>query len=326
MKPADIASSSRSPFILISIIQAWSANIFRQVWLFYMRQDVRFGLFIIRGLKRHNLRSHTSVLDVEGPVVSLTSFGIRLDTVYLTIESIGRGDLRPSRLILWIQDKQTLESRPQSLKRLEQRGLEVLLTQNYGPHSKYYPYLQASELLIEPLVTADDDIIYSRWWLQGLNNAHCLHPDAVNCYRAHVLGLTDGLIQRYATWRACRSARASLLHFATGSSGCIYPAEMLMRLKAAAEGFVGVCDKADDVWLHAIAVKGGFPIRQVSLGSLNFPTIPNSQDAGLFNENVGGGNDIQIKRTYGLEHLTLLRAESAPTITSSARRSSSVSP
>ena len=53
-----------------------------------------------------------------------------------------------------------IESRPESLRRLERRGLEVRLTQNYGPHTKYYPSLADAIADGLPLVTADDDILY----------------------------------------------------------------------------------------------------------------------------------------------------------------------
>ena len=110
-------------------------------WLLVLRQDTKFTKFNIRRLRHRNLVSRSSVIAPGGPVVSLTTFGPRLETVYLAIESIGAGTLLPSRFILWIQDEQTFQNRPQSIRNLEARGLEVRHTQEYGCHSKYYPYL-----------------------------------------------------------------------------------------------------------------------------------------------------------------------------------------
>ena len=45
------------------------------------------------------------VTEPGGPVVSLTTYGTRSRKAYLAIESIAQGRLRPSRLILWIDDE-----------------------------------------------------------------------------------------------------------------------------------------------------------------------------------------------------------------------------
>ncbi|MDR3413234.1 MAG: hypothetical protein P4L87_20160, partial [Formivibrio sp.] len=46
-----------------------------------------------------------AVTEQGGPVVSLTTYKKRSKKVYLAIESIADGDVRPSRLILWIDDE-----------------------------------------------------------------------------------------------------------------------------------------------------------------------------------------------------------------------------
>jgi len=111
---------------------------------------------------------------------------MRIDSVFLTIESIGRGELLPARIILWVDDPKVFASLPSSLRRLERRGLEVKLADNYGPHTKYYPYLTSEADIRHPLVTADDDILYPRGWLKGLAAAYALNDQVINCYRAHV--------------------------------------------------------------------------------------------------------------------------------------------
>jgi hypothetical protein len=185
--------------------------------------------------------------------------------------------------------------------------MEVRLTSNYGPHTKYYPYILSTGRFESPLVTADDDVLYSRWWLEGLLNAHRERPDVVNCYRAHVIQLLNGGLASYGTWRPCVSSEPSFRHFATGVSGCIYPAPFLSKLKAAGSGFLETCPKADDVWLHANALRAGFMIRQIRNRPLRFPLVPKSQASGLFQDNViESQNDQQIRRTYTIMDLKRL--------------------
>src|ERR1700761_4729145 len=86
-------------------------------------------------ISRH---SNAPITDPGGPVVSLTTYGARSRKVYLVIESIARGTMLPSRIILWIDNENLFNNLPLSIKRLVQRGLEVKLCPNYGPHTKYY--------------------------------------------------------------------------------------------------------------------------------------------------------------------------------------------
>lgn len=278
-----------------------------RAWLFLLRQDVKFTRLAIARLRRRNLNSSVRVVDPGGPVVSLTTFSARLPSVYLTLESIAAGSLRPSRLILWLQDQETFDRRPITIKRLEDRGLEVRLTTDYGPHSKYYPYLLSAAEFRAPLVTADDDTLYSHWWLAGLSKAHADNPHVVSCYRAHVVEVEEGKVSPYLTWKPCQTTEPSWRCFATGGAGVLYPAEFLSVLKGVGSSFRDLCPTADDIWLHANALRAGYRVQQISKFPITFPSIPGTQNHGLFKVNAGrGGNDEQIKKTYTPRDVALL--------------------
>jgi hypothetical protein len=240
-------------------------------------------------------------------VVSLTSYGERLKTVHLALESIAAGWTLPSRLILWVDTPDALTGQYPELKRLAARGLEVRLTDNYGPHKKYFPYLLSMEQFDTPLVTADDDILYSRWWLEGLVHAHHAHPNVVNCYRAHSIEIANGAVASYLDWKPCLATRSSFCYFATGASGRICPPRLLATLKSAGNTFMALCPMADDVWLHLNALRSGIKTRQVKSRPLRFPHVPNTQAIGLYHDNVfQGRNDEQIKHTFTAEDIRLL--------------------
>jgi hypothetical protein len=224
-----------------------------------------------------------AVVSPGGPVVSMTTYGKRVDTVYLTLESIALGSRLPSRLILWLDELDRYHNLPESLRRLQARGLEIRLTPNYGPHKKYYPYLQSGAVLDAPLATADDDVIYPSSWLKGLSDSYNAYPSLV----------------------------PSFLNFATGVSGTIYPPALQEQIKAAGLGFEPLCPRADDVWLHLQALRGGFRVKQLKSWEQSFPELPGTQDMGLVVENVHGSqNDLQIQKTYTAADIALLRAES----------------
>jgi hypothetical protein len=283
-------------------------NALIHAWLFLLRQDVKFMRLQVLWLHKHNQLSRSPIVSPGGPVVSMTTHGQRVHSVYLSLESIGRGTILPSRIILWIDNEKVFRNLPVSIKRLQERGLEVVLTENYGPHTKYYPYLLSSPSLSLPLATADDDVLYSGFWLAGLAAAHAENSELIHCYRAHVARLSGDQIAAYATWERCRSIDPSLLHFPTGSFGCIYPPAFLEKLRRAGDAFLDACPRADDIWLHANAVRSRVPVKQITSHSPNFPQLPETQASRLSSANVeGGGNDIQIQRTYSASDMATLR-------------------
>jgi hypothetical protein len=253
-----------------------------------------------RQLQAINRHSKSPVVHPGGPVVSLTSYGKRIDTTYLAIESIANGSLLPSELILWLDDEARIKSLPIALKRLEQRGLTVRLCKNYGPHKKYYPYVDSQQEFARPMVTADDDVLYPKDWLKTLNEAYERNSNVVNGYRARVISFHGDRIAPYTQWTLCGSTKASWRHFLNGTSGVIYPPGVLAALKSAGSEFEQCCPRNDDFWLHAVALRAGFRIQQIKRKAIHFPFIPGSQaqEVSLMVENAATGNDVMVAKTY----------------------------
>lgn len=241
-----------------------------------------------------------------GPVVSLTSYSTRLSKVHITLESIAAGRLLPSRLILWVDEEKTLANLPAPLRRLQARGLEVKRCNNYGPHKKYFPYVQG-ERIGAPLVTADDDVLYPDTWLAGLQAAHEQTPNQVVCYMAKQVGIEEGVIQPYHGWVTQLDKTPSVRNFAIGVSGVLYPAVLQDVLKRAGEAFVEVTPKADDIWLHWHALRSGVRVRQISDSDEHFLSVPGTQDIALYSSNLKqGGNDLVIARLYTTDDIATM--------------------
>jgi DNA-binding beta-propeller fold protein YncE len=247
-----------------------------------------------------NLFTKKPLTDPAGPVVSLTTHGQRLGLAYLAIESIAAGRRKPSRIILWLEEKPALENPPATLKRLQARGLEILLSDGYGPHTKYYPYLEATTTFERPLVTADDDILYPRDWLAVLIGAHEADPAVIHCHRVHRIGLNGRQLAPYNEWNPCNDDQPSHLNFITGAGGAIYPPGYLEFLKHQGSRFMQCCPHADDIWLTANAIRAGVKVAQArrEYVSASFPGIPGSQAQALYKLNVeAGGNQRQLMQT-----------------------------
>jgi hypothetical protein len=189
------------------------------------------------------------------------------------------------------------------------RGLEVRLTENYGPHTKYFPYVMSEAEHRVALVTADDDIIYPRGWLRRLAMEGRRTPEMVVCYRAHEMALEpSGRPRPYNSWMPCESKLARPMNFATGVSGVLYPPTYLNFAREQSDAFRAVCPRADDIWLHVLALRGGFAVRQLGRLPRHFPVIANTQHLGLVNSNnFANGNDPQIAAAYTESDLSKLR-------------------
>lgn len=264
-------------------------------------------------LRIRNRLASGSVLGDAPVIVSLTSYGPRIATVAYAVESIAAGRARPRRLILWLDDAARYETRPAALRRLEARGLEIALTTDWGPHKKYFPTLPIASASNLPLVTADDDILYPRFWLSRLWAAARSAPEIVHCYRAHVPLIDGDRIAPYAAWLRCRDTVASMANFATSGSGVYYPPTMVQALLTRGTEFVERASRADDIWLNWVALRSGIPIRQLATMPRDFRSIPGTQAQSLVQENVlGGGNDHMIGNLYeaaDVEALSRARAD-----------------
>lgn len=272
----------------------------------------RLAPFRARRLERLNATSDRRVTGDAPVVVSLTTYGARFSTVHLTVEAIAQGTRRPRRVVLWLDDRRLLEAPTPGLQRLVERGLEIRMAErNDGPHTKYFPLLSDPDLAPgDVVVTADDDVLYPRWWLTRLEAAARRDPQAVHCYRAYrVRTRPDGTVAPYRTWRPALSTDARFDNFATGVSGVAYPPVMVEALRAAGTRFRECAPHADDVWLHAVAVGSGVRVQQLARQPRHFPVVPGSQATGLRNANVtADGNDPQIRATYSADALQRLGA------------------
>lgn len=245
----------------------------------------------------------------DGPVVSITTYEPRWRLVFYTLESIAAGDLRPSRLMLWVAPSVLSLGMPLELERLTSRGLEIRICEDVGPHKKYFPAVLEGSAP-QGLVTADDDVLYPADWLARLAAAARARPRHIHAHRAHVVAFAaDGAFLPYAQWPACRSTAPSALHFSTGVGGVWYPPTMQDALRAAGDGFRAVCPKADDIWLNATAWRAGIAVCQVAPFHPLLFEIPGTRAHGLAKHNVEtGGNDRQLAATYGDAERAQLRA------------------
>ncbi|QGU02929.1 hypothetical protein CKALI_10390 [Corynebacterium kalinowskii] len=279
----------------------WIGYVLGQIASFFLTCFRIIPLWIANRVSRTGIPADGDV------IISLTTHGRRLTKVYLTLESIARGYVK-APIVLWLDEPDFNSEYPDTLKRLIKRGLQVRCSDGrYGPHTKYWGQFRELAGTSKRVATIDDDMIYPEWFLQNLLFIGDLRSDVVIAYRAHRIELRDGKMLSYAKWTAADTCQASYLHFATGVSGVLYPPGFIEYVVSQGDIFMQLTPRADDVWLHACALRSQHPIRQVYSQPRHFAVIPSTQVGALVVGNtLMGGNDEQIRKVYTEEDLQLL--------------------
>jgi hypothetical protein len=237
-------------------------------------------------------------------VVTLTTIPERLAKMPVAIESLLRQNLKPDRLILWLDEK--LEGKlPLLLHKQMERGLEVRFVRDIGPYTKVIYALK--EFADCRVVSCDDDMIYPRDWLKELVEAHELHPQLVICQRARrMVAGPDGLLRPYEEWKICAAdcETPSFSIFPVCTGGILYPPGSLHPEVFNEAVFRKICPIADDVWMKAMSLLNNVRCHKVAPVFVRYPCVRGTQHKNLASENMlRGRNDSQIRAVF--EHCNL---------------------
>ena len=242
----------------------------------------------------------------EEVIISLTSYGKRINDVYLAIESIMRGSLKPNRIILWLNEPDFTEKKlPITLKLQKERGLEIRPCKDIRSYKKLlYTLKDYPEACI---ITIDDDAIYNFDFLENLIKSHNENPFYIYANRVHRIKKNlDGSIKRYQDWGWTVPKEESIKNdlFFTGIGGVLYPPHSLNEEVFNEDVFSEICPTADDIWFNAMARLKGTKIEK------SFTHVANGEDY-ILNETVqdcalslinnaaeNSSNDIQIKAVF----------------------------
>jgi len=239
----------------------------------------------------------------EKIIISLTSFPGRIDKVWLCIETLLRQETKPDKLILWLSRDQFVKENkavPRKLLRLVNRGLEVRFCDgDLQSHKKYYYALK--EYPNSTIVTVDDDVFYPSDFISKLLDKHTKYPEDIISNKILPISFDDeGKILKYSNWKQSALNNPKIFnHFVQiGINGVLYPPNCLDTEVFNIENIQLCCPKADDLWLNGMAVLKGTNVREgtESEKSINYIDILGTKKYGLFNHNLNGGNDDQLKK------------------------------
>lgn len=241
----------------------------------------------------------------EHLVVSLTSFGPRINDVHLTIESLFQQSLKADRIVLCLAGSDfSPETLPEMIKSQQRRGLDVFFCEkDLGPYTKIFYTLKTYPDSL--LVTVDDDILYPHDMLDLLYRAHVKNPAVIPCHRAHKMTFdASGKLLPYKKWeKSTQDSQPSKLIFPTGVGGVLYSPGCFSDDVFDKEVFLKLAPNADDVWLKAMSLKEGTLCQRIEdqrIWGERFPVIAGSQETALKRRNKSPvtGNDSKIQAIF----------------------------
>ncbi|WP_174502751.1 hypothetical protein [Acidiphilium sp. C61] len=248
---------------------------------------------LLKAIKPNIIKNH----DLKNKVIiSLTSYPSRFQTVYFTIISLLNQSIKPDKIILWVF-KNEYNLLPRKIIELINSNFEVKkLNEDWKSYNKLIPSL--IEFPNEYLVTADDDVLYKPTWIEELILSF-KNINGIVAHRAHIIQYDfNEKIEEYNKWivdtpeeNFCQIK--SPLVFPTGVGGVLYPPDSfddrILDIYLAME----LCPTADDIWFWFMhTLKGNCAS---SIGDRYFIDINPDQSKSLFNINVRGKNDDQIR-------------------------------
>lgn len=239
-------------------------------------------------------------------IVSLTSFPIRINKVWLVIETILRQTQKPDMIILWLSENQfkTKDVLPKNLLELQKRGLKIeLRSEDIRSHKKYYYVLK--EYLDDILITIDDDIFYRTDMIKKLLLQSANNPNTIIANYVQVIAFdNENTIMPYNQWKYIDKENTKPIFFGSGG-GTLFPIGSLPKEVLNKHLFMKICPTADDIWLNAMAHLQKTKIIYTATTFIPVPII-NKTKITLSSGNVRlGQNDIQIKavRKYYINKL-----------------------
>lgn len=230
-------------------------------------------------------------------IVSVTSFPARINDVWISLESLFRQTVKPDMIILWLAESQFPDGKvPESLMKMQKRGLTIRFCEDLRSHKKYYFAMQ--EFPEGCIITFDDDLYYDKNVIKRVVDLYKKHPKCISTNRAHQIKIKDGIVQPYSKWNhnAKNILYPSNALLQTGGAGTLYPPKSLSESAFDKNLIQTLCLHADDVWLKLMATLNDKKVVTHSFYNKDFLTVKSSQLEKLVTKNVfDGGNDKQFQ-------------------------------
>ncbi len=184
----------------------------------------------------------------EKIIVSLTTYSKRIKTVFLAIESIFEQEVKPDKIVLWLnKDEFMVDNLPKTLKKQIKQGLEIDFYNNIKSYKKIVPSLKKYPNDI--IITIDDDILYKKDFIKNLYDSYLTNKNAIHCNY-----LFKFLNEKLLPTANVRDIKYSFNYTCTGG-GVLFPPHILPNDIFNEELFTNLAPTHDDIFISVLLYK-----------------------------------------------------------------------
>ncbi|EPH3102600.1 hypothetical protein RG265_003907 [Providencia stuartii] len=234
-------------------------------------------------------------------IISLTSYSRRFKTLHLTLESLLRQSLPPRNIYLWLSEEDIKKNKgvPKKILSLQKRGLIIIIKDENIRSYKKLSYIE--EVLspdISHVITADDDILYPKYWAKELIDTSTKH-NCVSCFRGHNFIISNDIYDyKHAIKNNITKNLPSYNLIPTGCSGIAYPKNSISSLVSNKNLFQELSPDTDDIWYKMMTLSKNYKCCRVNNNNIHFPIVIQSLGDSLFSKNIyQNHNEINLKKT-----------------------------
>lgn len=250
----------------------------------------------------------------DSTIVSLTSYGKRVKgSALYTIYSLLKQNVRPERVVLWLNEEEfNNDNITSDLRFLFDYGLDVRYAKDIRSYTKIIHSLKLFP--DKHIITADDDIYYTKNFVEEFVEAHRHHPKAIITGFAKDPTLdTNNRLKTYSDWPEYHHVPASFEYdkkrlVPLGWAGVFYPSHVFDEEVTNEAVFTTLCPKADDIWLYIMGLRSNaekriLPDSRIAYYHTDLLRQYFTRDRLTATNRFGGENDVQLKAL--LEHYEL---------------------
>ena len=239
-------------------------SLFRECFFLFGRKKINRNIIDRRIAELKDYNDNRVV--VKDLIVSLTTYGERLNELQYTLYSLINQTIKPEKIIVNIsyEDEKKL---PNLLHLFEKFGVEFYSCENYRSYTKLIPTL--IRYPTKNIITVDDDIYYPKKFLEKLWAEHLSYENQIICHMVYKITVDGDKINSYEEWvhNACIE-NENQSNFLMGVGGVLYPPESLYKDVNNSSLFLRLSPAADDIWFYFMSLLANTKIRQVK-GPLN---------------------------------------------------------
>ncbi len=190
-------------------------------------------------------------------LVCVTTTKARLDVFFYALQSLKRQTYEDYYISVYLSQEPFLLDEGIRVVPDWMRGerLQVGFVSNSGSYRKLLPAIvdAADEDLI---VTADDDVLYARNWLERIVKAAELHPTHIVCGRARSIQKNIlGRFQNYSNWPIVSKSMTGRALLPIGCSGIAYRRNLLDLDFMLDQAFRDCAPTSDDIWFRLASLR-----------------------------------------------------------------------